>query len=79
LKDIFTRATLKIILYGTAIERRKYGQIVKGLGMRWSMAVKKVGEKYRCAVCSSEFKMTKVRKALLACCGKPLEKMEGGN
>jgi hypothetical protein len=40
------------------------------------MAVKKVGEKYRCTVCGSEFKMTKVRKESLACCGKPLVKME---
>jgi desulfoferrodoxin-like iron-binding protein len=41
------------------------------------MAVKKVGEKYRCNICGNEVTVTKVGGGELVCCGKPMEKIEG--
>jgi desulfoferrodoxin-like iron-binding protein len=41
------------------------------------MAVKKVGEKYRCNVCGNEVEVTKVGGGELVCCGKPMEKIAG--
>jgi desulfoferrodoxin-like iron-binding protein len=37
------------------------------------MAVKKVGEKYRCNVCGNEVVVTKVGGGELVCCGQPME------
>ena len=36
------------------------------------MAVKKVGEKYRCSVCGNEVTVTKVGGGELVCCGKSM-------
>ena len=41
------------------------------------MAVKKVGEKYRCNVCGNEVTVNKVGGGELVCCGKAMEKIEG--
>jgi desulfoferrodoxin-like iron-binding protein len=40
------------------------------------MAVKKVGEQYRCNICGNEVTVTKVGGGELVCCGKPMEKIE---
>jgi len=40
------------------------------------MAVKKVGEKYRCNVCGNEVVVTRVGGGELVCCSKPMEKIE---
>ena len=40
------------------------------------MAVKTVGEKYRCNVCGNEVVVTKVGGGELVCCKKPMEKIE---
>lgn len=37
------------------------------------MAVKKIGQKYRCSVCGNEVIVTKVGGGELVCCGKPME------
>ena len=37
------------------------------------MAVKKVGEKYRCNVCGNEVTVTKVGGGTLVCCGQEME------
>ncbi|MQY70171.1 MAG: desulfoferrodoxin FeS4 iron-binding domain-containing protein [Firmicutes bacterium] len=37
------------------------------------MAVNKVGEKYRCNVCSNEVEVTKVGGGTLVCCGEDME------
>jgi len=37
------------------------------------MAVKKVGENYRCAVCGNEVVVTKVGGGALVCCGQEME------
>ena len=37
------------------------------------MAVKKVGEKYRCNVCGNEVTVTKVGGGTLVCCGQDME------
>jgi desulfoferrodoxin-like iron-binding protein len=37
------------------------------------MAVKKVGEKYRCNVCGNEVTMTKVGGGTLVCCGQGMK------
>ncbi|MDD3297073.1 MAG: desulfoferrodoxin FeS4 iron-binding domain-containing protein [Candidatus Omnitrophica bacterium] len=39
------------------------------------MAVKSVGEKYRCNVCGNEVEVIKVGGGELVCCGKPMEKI----
>jgi desulfoferrodoxin-like iron-binding protein len=39
------------------------------------MAVKKVGEKYKCTVCGNEITVTKAGGGILVCCGKPMEKI----
>ena len=41
------------------------------------MAVKKVGDKFRCSICGNEVMLTKVGGGTLVCCGKPMEKIEG--
>jgi desulfoferrodoxin-like iron-binding protein len=41
------------------------------------MAVKKVGEKYRCSVCGNEVTVTKVGGGTLVCCGEKMQKIEG--
>ncbi len=43
------------------------------------MAVKKVNEKYNCNVCGNEVVVTKVGGGTLVCCGKNMEKIEGGS
>lgn len=51
-------------------------QVRKSQGTRWegvTMAVKKVGEKYKCNVCGNEVTVTKVGGGELVCCGKPME------
>jgi desulfoferrodoxin-like iron-binding protein len=40
------------------------------------MAVKEVGEHYRCSICGNEVKVTKVGGGELVCCGKPMIKMD---
>ena len=40
------------------------------------MAVKDVGEKYRCKVCGNEVMVTKVGGGTLVCCGQDMERME---
>ena len=37
------------------------------------MAVKKVGENYRCTLCGNEVTVTKVGGGILVCCGKEME------
>ncbi|MBF0467019.1 MAG: desulfoferrodoxin FeS4 iron-binding domain-containing protein [Nitrospirae bacterium] len=39
------------------------------------MAVKKVGEKYKCNVCGNEVVVTNVGGGELVCCGKPMHEM----
>ncbi|MDP2980881.1 MAG: desulfoferrodoxin FeS4 iron-binding domain-containing protein [Candidatus Omnitrophota bacterium] len=41
------------------------------------MAVKGVGEKYRCNVCGNEVTVTKVGGGELVCCNQPMEKIAG--
>lgn len=41
------------------------------------MNVKKVGEKYRCNVCSNEVVVTKAGGGELECCNEPMELIEG--
>jgi desulfoferrodoxin-like iron-binding protein len=41
-----------------------------------SMAVEKVGEKYRCNVCGNEVVVTKVGGGSLVCCGQDMERIE---
>lgn len=41
------------------------------------MAVKKVGEKYRCNVCGNEVTVTRVGGGTLVCYGKNMGKIEG--
>jgi desulfoferrodoxin-like iron-binding protein len=36
------------------------------------MSVKKIGEKYYCAVCGNELSVTKVGGGTLVCCGKDM-------
>ena len=40
------------------------------------MAVKNVGEKYRCNVCGNEVTVTKVGGGTLVCCGEDMELIE---
>jgi len=40
------------------------------------MAVKQVGETYRCNICGNEVKVIKVGGGTLVCCGQDMEKME---
>jgi desulfoferrodoxin-like iron-binding protein len=40
------------------------------------MTVKKIGEKYRCNICSNEVIVTKVGGGELVCCGQSIEKIE---
>lgn len=37
------------------------------------MAVKQVGEKYRCSICGNEVTVTKVGGGTLVCCGKNMQ------
>ena len=39
------------------------------------MAVKKVGENYKCSICGNEVTVTKAGGGTLVCCGKPMEKI----
>ena len=39
------------------------------------MAVKEVGEKYRCDICGNEVTVTKVGEGTLVCCGEDIEKI----
>lgn len=39
------------------------------------MAVKKIGEKYRCNICDNEVVVTKVGGDELVCCGQTMEKI----
>lgn len=41
------------------------------------MAVRKVGEKYRCNVCGNEVTVTKVGGGTLVGCGENMQKIEG--
>jgi desulfoferrodoxin-like iron-binding protein len=40
------------------------------------MAVRKVGEKFRCNICHNEVTVTKVGGGTLICCGTPMVKAE---
>jgi len=42
---------------------------------RREMAVKKVGEKYRCNICGNEVTVTKAGGGTLVCCGEDMEKI----
>jgi len=48
-------------------------QRINILKRRIEMAVKKVGEKYRCNVCGNEVTVTKVGGGTLVCCGQDME------
>ncbi len=39
------------------------------------MAVKKVGEKYRCNICGNEVIVTKAGGGILFCCGQDMQKI----
>ncbi len=39
------------------------------------MAVKQVGEKYKCGVCGNEVTVTKVGGGTLVCCGQDMAKL----
>ena len=39
------------------------------------MAVKELGEKYRCNICGNEVVVTKVGGGTLVCCGQDMEKI----
>ena len=39
------------------------------------MAVKNIGEKYKCNICGNEVTVTKAGGGTLACCGKAMEKI----
>jgi len=41
------------------------------------MAVRNIGEEYRCNVCGNEVKVIKVGGGELVCCGQPMEKIKG--
>jgi len=41
------------------------------------MAVKNVGEKYRCNVCGNEVTVTEVGGGILVCCNEEMELVEG--
>lgn len=41
------------------------------------MAVKAVGEKYRCNVCGNEVTVTAAGGGTLVCCGEDMELLEG--
>jgi desulfoferrodoxin-like iron-binding protein len=40
------------------------------------MAVKKVGDKFRCNICGNEVTLTKAGVGTLVCCGKPMEQLK---
>jgi len=40
------------------------------------LAVRKIGEKYRCNVCGNEILVTKVGGGTLVCCGEEMELIE---
>lgn len=40
------------------------------------MAVKNVGEYYRCNICGNEVTVTKVGGGTLVCCGQDMQKLE---
>ena len=40
------------------------------------MAVKEVGEMYRCNICANEVSVTKVGGGTLVCCGQDMERIE---
>ena len=40
------------------------------------MAVKNVGERYRCDICGNEVTVTKVGGGVLVCCGEDMELIE---
>ncbi len=40
------------------------------------MAVRKVGEKFRCNICHNEVTVTKVGGGTITCCGTNMEKIE---
>lgn len=42
------------------------------------MAVRSVGEKYKCNVCGNKVVVTKVGGGELVCCGQPMELTEEG-
>ena len=44
---------------------------------RQTMAVEKVGEKYRCNICGNEVVVTEAGGGTLVCCGEDMEKIEG--
>jgi desulfoferrodoxin-like iron-binding protein len=39
------------------------------------MAVKKIGEQYRCTICGNEVSVTKAGGGTLVCCGKSMDKI----
>ena len=41
------------------------------------MAVKNIGEKYKCSVCGNEVVVSKVGGGTLVCCKKDMQKIEG--
>jgi len=40
------------------------------------MAVKKIGENYRCDICGNEVTVTKVGGGALVCCGEDMKKIK---
>ncbi len=43
------------------------------------MAVKKIGENYRCNLCGNEVEVTVVGGGTLVCCGEDMEKIEAAS
>jgi desulfoferrodoxin-like iron-binding protein len=37
------------------------------------MAVRQVGQKFKCVICGNEVEVTKVGGGVLICCGRPME------
>jgi len=40
------------------------------------VAVKEVGQQFKCLVCGNEVQVTKVGGGTLVCCGQPMEEVE---
>ena len=51
-------------------------EILKPKGGDDRMAVKKIGEKYKCNVCGNEVSVTNVGGGILVCCGEDMELLD---
>jgi desulfoferrodoxin-like iron-binding protein len=70
-------------LFGASREQSFFGILLpQGKGIiinfkRKTMAVKNVGEKYRCNVCGNEVVVSEVGGGILVCCEEEMELAEG--